>query len=281
MFVYFEVLFHEVQQGVGFESKPGAAAAKAALRERGAQGVASRLGKMSKLRNAAGHPDVRLLHDIRRVFVEPAFDDNVQMKSKQVAEKVNQTEALMQSKVGSDQLSVKSFDPKLEGKSVEPQAMDMKSNTSQCKGIDGGKFQHDEAAINDILRKDISELKAELAAETGLEFELVATRVALASVTIGSGQLAQQVVELAPGKSEAEQEQMDPRVALADAKQRLEEVRHNAAEACQSALALAREAVAVAAPRECRRRDWRGRRCAAWVQGSGRQCAGLVAACVV
>ncbi|CAK0861129.1 unnamed protein product [Prorocentrum cordatum] len=67
--VSMEVLLREVQACAGLAAKPSVSEAKALLRGRGAAALASRLGKVSKLRNTAGHPDVLLCQDIHEAFV--------------------------------------------------------------------------------------------------------------------------------------------------------------------------------------------------------------------
>jgi len=51
--------------------KVNVAAAKSVLRSRGQGKLASRLGRLSKLRNSSAHPDRGLLHAIKSALIEP------------------------------------------------------------------------------------------------------------------------------------------------------------------------------------------------------------------
>ena len=54
----------------GLEAKPGVSQAKSLLMERGADKLASRLGRLSKGRNVNAHPDHELLDAIKRLAVD-------------------------------------------------------------------------------------------------------------------------------------------------------------------------------------------------------------------
>ena len=62
---HLEEMLHAIGTRAGTTSKPDISRAKQWLRQQhGGTALASRLGKFSKFRNAAGHPDVGLLDDI-------------------------------------------------------------------------------------------------------------------------------------------------------------------------------------------------------------------------
>ncbi|CAK0814549.1 unnamed protein product [Prorocentrum cordatum] len=73
----FETLPNQIRVCAGLERKPSITQAKSLLRDKGAGQLASRLGKISQLRNVAGRPDVFLQEDIHKVFDGvPAKEEN-------------------------------------------------------------------------------------------------------------------------------------------------------------------------------------------------------------
>ncbi|CAK0893150.1 unnamed protein product [Prorocentrum cordatum] len=246
--------------------------AKGILRDGGARSLASRLGRLSKARNARGHPDVSLAREVRAHFVAKAAGgdnvqehpepiarastvnvngngENVQMKSKQDVGKVKQAQELKLHLVGSDQLPVQIFEPELENKCVELQMMkaELAAETAAraASASEVEKLQQQVVALHTKLDSNAAKASEYKDMVAGLEAELAAAREAMASATTGSQQLAEQIVELQAKKEEAEQVQMRLREALADAERRIEEESSRAAEAvelCQGAFHLAREA---------------------------------------
>ena len=65
-----EETLHVIGISAGLVTKPSVTTAKALLRDRGPEGlpIASRLGRLSKARNTAGHPDTELKRDIEQFF---------------------------------------------------------------------------------------------------------------------------------------------------------------------------------------------------------------------
>ncbi|CAK0829803.1 unnamed protein product [Prorocentrum cordatum] len=63
--VQLEVVLDAVKDAMNFTDPVSVQDAKNILRERGAPKLASRVGRLSKLRNAQGHPDVGLARDVR------------------------------------------------------------------------------------------------------------------------------------------------------------------------------------------------------------------------
>ena len=70
-FAHFEEALIAVQDSANLAAKPSVSEAKAWLRSCGTDGasIASRLGRVSKRRNGAAHPDVSLIRDIRQFAV--------------------------------------------------------------------------------------------------------------------------------------------------------------------------------------------------------------------
>ncbi|CAK0819075.1 unnamed protein product [Prorocentrum cordatum] len=65
-----EEALHAVKKGVGMEATPSALEAKQQFRQLGKSELASKLGKLSKIRNTIGHPPAGLVCDIAQAFEE-------------------------------------------------------------------------------------------------------------------------------------------------------------------------------------------------------------------
>jgi hypothetical protein len=74
--LHFEEALVAVREAAQTEEKFNVASAKGWLRENGSagRGLASRLGRLSKARNATSHPDVSLIREIRRLVAGTSGD---------------------------------------------------------------------------------------------------------------------------------------------------------------------------------------------------------------